>query len=116
MVKIKDDSNNVIEAISYGADRSRLICETGSGRTYYAWGGISAIGEYTEATASTTPAWSKDYVYAGTRLLSTETNGIGTEYHHPDRLGTKLITDTDVISPTNYGYEQSTLPFGTALD
>jgi len=54
-------------------------------------------------------------VYLGARLLSTLTpNGSGgeaTQYHHPDRLGTRLVTD-----PSNgTSFEQVTLPFGTAL-
>lgn len=35
LVKIKDDSDNVIETHTYGADRSRLITETSAQRTYY---------------------------------------------------------------------------------
>ena len=33
------------------------------------------------------------------------------EYHHPDRLGTRMVTDP----ATNTLYLQSTLPFGTAM-
>src|SRR5712691_4241618 len=49
------------------------------------------------------------------RLLSTLTpNGSNAEaiqFHHPDRLGTRLVTD-----PSNgTSFEQVTLPFGTAL-
>ena len=33
------------------------------------------------------------------------------EYHHPDRLGTRLVTN----NAANTSFEQSTLPFGTAL-
>jgi len=114
LVKVKDDSNNVLETYTYGADRSRLICETNAGRTYYAWGGSNPLQEYVEATASTTPVYSKSYVYAGSRLLSTDSNtgsGIATEFQHPDRMGTKLVTDP----VANTYFEQSTLPFGTAL-
>src|SRR6266511_2035795 len=36
------------------------------------------------------------------------------QYHHPDRLGTRLVTGTDGSgNPTSF--EQVTLPFGTAL-
>ncbi len=49
LVKIKDDSNNVLETYTYGATRKRFINETSSGRTYYAWGGQSVIAEYTES-------------------------------------------------------------------
>ena len=53
--------------------------------------------------------------FAGSRLLSTQTwNGSSetTEFHHPDRLGTKLVTN----DAANTYYEQSTLPFGTSLE
>jgi len=72
--------------------------------------------EYVENGASTTPAWSKGYVYLGARLLSTSIpNGNGGEairFHHPDRLGTRLVTDP--VAGTSF--EQVSLPFGTALD
>src|SRR5437899_2165174 len=72
--------------------------------------------EYTESGSSTTPAWSKTYIYLGARLLSTLTpSGSGGEfvqYHHPDRLGTRLVTNAQ---DTTY-FEQQTLPFGTALN
>lgn len=49
-------------------------------------------------------------------MLSTQTNnGYGgeiTEFHHPDRLGTKLVTNNQA----NTSFEQSILPFGTSLD
>jgi len=118
LVKIMDDAtptHNVLETYTYGADRNRLINETSGGRTYYVWGGSSVIQEYTEATGTTAPVYSKSYIYAGSRLLSTATNISGSElveYHHPDRLGTKVVT-TPSATPTSY--EQSTLPFGTEL-
>ena len=73
LVKIKDDSNNVLETYTYGASRNRLKNETSTQRTYYAWGGNSPLVEYTEATASSAPAYSKSYVYVGSRLVSTAT-------------------------------------------
>src|SRR5712664_198697 len=71
--------------------------------------------EYRESVRSTTPAWSKTYIYLVARLLCTLTpNGSGGEaiqFHHPDRLGTRLVTDP--VAGTSF--EQVTLPFGTAL-
>src|SRR5256886_12215206 len=94
----------------------RLIAEEGGLRTYYVGGSGSTIAEYTESGGSTSPSWSKSYVYLGARLLSTLTpNGSGGEaiqFHHPDRLGTRLVTDP--VAGTSF--EQVTLPFGTALD
>ena len=60
--------------------------------------------------------WQKSYIYAGDSLLSTFTNngagGETLEFQHPDRLGTKLVTNP----AANSSFEQATLPFGTSLD
>jgi hypothetical protein len=88
LVKVKtDDNQSVIASYTYGDSNERLIAEEGSLRTYYACDGSA---EYTESGGSTTPQWSKTYIYLGARLLSTLTpNGSGGEfvqYHHPDSL------------------------------
>jgi hypothetical protein len=87
--------------------------------TWYVWGGESVIAEYRTngwGGAGDALVWQKSYIYAGSRLLSTYTNnqsgGETQEFHHPDRLGTKLVTNNQA----NTAFEQSTLPFGTALD
>jgi RHS repeat-associated protein len=113
LVKVKADDNvTVIGSYTYGDSNERLIRDEGGLRTYFACGGSV---EYSESGSSTTPQWSKSYVYFGARLLSTLTsNGSGGEsvqYHHPDRLGTRLITNAQ--DTTNF--EQVGLPFGTAL-
>ncbi len=110
LVKVMDDSSTVLENYTYGATRERLVNETSSGRTYYAWGGSSVIQEYTETPSGTIPTYSKAYVYAGSRLFMTDTLGT-VNYYHPDRLGTKLITAASTVTTV----EQSTLPFGTEL-
>jgi RHS repeat-associated protein len=59
--------------------------------------------------------YKKSYIYAGLQLLSTFTKSGSTEvteYHHPDRLGTRLITNPTGASQV----EQLTLPFGTSID
>jgi len=119
LVKVKADDNvTVLASYTYADDNQRLITDESGLRTYYAAEGGSVIAEYTESGGSTTPAWSKSYVYLGARLLSTlQPNGSGGEtiqYHHPDRLGTRLVTGTDGSgNPTSF--EQVALPFGTAL-
>ncbi|MCY7356289.1 MAG: hypothetical protein LH609_02250, partial [Rudanella sp.] len=71
--------------------------------------------EYTEF-AGAVPTWTKSYTYLGSSQLSTITpNGTGgeyTEYNHPDRLGTRLITNQDSGGVS----EQAHLPFGRPLD
>ncbi|MEP6849077.1 MAG: hypothetical protein ABI999_09490 [Acidobacteriota bacterium] len=53
--------------------------------------------EYIESGTSGILAWSKTCTYLGDSLLSTiAPDGAGvevTEYNHPDRLGTKLVTN-----------------------
>jgi RHS repeat-associated protein len=112
LVHVKSDNNQtVIASYTYGDSNERLILEEAGVRTYYACDGSA---EYTETGGSTTPQWSKTYIYLGARLLSTLTpNGSGhfVQYHHPDRLGTRLVTNAQ---DTN-SFEQVTLPFGSAL-
>jgi RHS repeat-associated protein len=116
LIQVRDDFGYTLEAFTYGDSNERLISDEGGYRTYYATEGGGVIAEYTDSGSSTTPAWSKSYVYLGARLLSTlAPNGSGGEavqYHHPDRLGTRLVTD-----PSNgTAFEQATLPFGTPLN
>jgi RHS repeat-associated protein len=116
LVNVKTDNNALLASYTYGTSNQRLITTEGSLKTYYAWSGDATIAEYTEANSSGVVSWSKSYVYLGGRLLATlQPNGSGgefTQYHHPDRLGTRLITNA---GDTNY-FEQVSLPFGTALD
>ena len=118
LVKVKNDSDVTIASYTYGSSNERLVGEEivqqVSYRTYYVGEGGTTIAEYTENGAAINPAWSKSYVYLGNRLLSTLTpNGGGeaVEYHHPDRLGTRIITNPS----TGNWSEQATLPFGTEL-
>jgi RHS repeat-associated protein len=113
LVKVTDDYGYTLGIYTYGNSAERLIAEEGNVRTYYACGGNA---EYVEMNGATTPVWSKSYVFLGSRLLATTTpNGSGGEfiqYHHPDRLGTRLVTNAQ---NTTF-FEQQTLPFGTALN
>ncbi len=114
LFKIKDDSNNVLETYTYGATREKLKVETSSQKTYFAWRGQNIVAEYTEATASSTPSYAKAYVYAGSRLLvtyaPTSTTKEAKQYHHPDRLGTQLVT-----TGASTSFRQTTFPFGTSI-
>jgi RHS repeat-associated protein len=120
LVKVQNDSGVTQVINTYGASNHRLIEQVGNEssnqRAYYAWAGDSVIAEYEEtAAAPTTPRWVKSYVYLGARLLATiAPNGASerVEYQHPDRLGTRLVTN----SQDTTSFEQAALPFGTALD
>jgi RHS repeat-associated protein len=115
LVRVKDDNQTVVASYTYGDDNQRLITEESNTRTYYIAEGFSVIAEYIEIGGSVNPAWSKSYVHLGNRLLSTLTpNGTGgeaVEYHHPDRLGTRIETNPS----TGNWSEQVNLPFGTVL-
>ncbi len=54
----------------------------------------------------------KSYIYLGEGLLATESTSVALQFHHPDRLGTRLVTNA---SDGSSGGEQENLPFGTAL-
>lgn len=119
LVKVKNSSGTTVATYTYGASNNRLITQTGSetstDKTYYVWDGNSVIAEYVEQTTASMPKWSKNYIYLGGRLLATQApNGTSeiVQYHHPDRLGTKLVTNN--LDSTSFS--QANLPFGTALD
>ena len=113
LVKVKTDAGVLLEEYGYGRSRERIKKTKQDGsKVYYAWGGSSALAEYEEGASASVLSWSKSYVYAGSRLLSTITKTGSTEtteYHHPDRLGTKLVTTGTTAK------EQSTLPYGTVI-
>jgi RHS repeat-associated protein len=120
LVRITNDAGMTLVTHTYGASSHRLITQDGGDssnqRTYSVWDGDSVIAEYEETDgAPTTPRWVKSHIYLGARLLATiSPNGASelVEYQHPDRLGTRLITNSSDTSVK----EQATLPFGTALD
>ncbi|MCZ7571577.1 MAG: hypothetical protein M5U01_23765 [Ardenticatenaceae bacterium] len=98
---LDDDSGGTVETYTYGAGRQRLATQHGGAIsrkwTFYAWGGDAVIAEYSEPDYLTqTPTrWSRSNVYLGDRLLAVvRTGGSGEllQFHHPDRLGTRLVT------------------------
>lgn len=120
LVHVKTDAGVPIATYTYADNNQKLVAEEfaqgTSTRTYSVAEGLSVIAEYVEEGSSVNPSWRKSYVYLGNRLLSTMTpNGSGgeaAEYHHPDRLGTRLVTNPS----TGGTSEQVTLPFGTGLN
>ncbi|HEU4597120.1 MAG TPA: RHS repeat-associated core domain-containing protein, partial [Pyrinomonadaceae bacterium] len=119
LVAVKTDAGALLASYTYGDSKARLTMREGATRTYYAWAGGSVIGEYAETDGTATalsPQWARNYIYLGGRLLATQQpNGAGgdyVEYHHPDRLGTRVVSNA---TDANY-YEQAALPFGTALN
>jgi len=126
LAQVTDDKGDGLEAYFYGADRRRLVKLNGpywSTRTYYVWDGNHAVAEYTqsrpppalpEQPSSAQLVWSKSTVYLGDRVLASFLPGKTSEfvqYHHPDRLGTRFITNNG----DGPAIEQVTLPFGTLI-
>ncbi|MDQ3636277.1 MAG: hypothetical protein M3405_17510 [Acidobacteriota bacterium] len=116
LIYVRDDTGWIQQSNEYASSRQRLASGSYASVdiTYYAWGGSSVLAEYSTQFSSSSLAWQKSYVYAGSRLLSTITNTSGnevTEYHHPDRLGTRLISNPVTATQS----EQLTLPFGTLI-
>lgn len=118
LVAAKNDAYAVLASYTYASSNMRLMSQEGGLRTYYAWGGGGGIvAEYMETDgtpSANSPQWSKNYVYMGDRLLATQRPVTGAElveYYHPDRLGARVVSNgTD----QSY-YEQTSLPYGTAL-
>ena len=102
------DGSAVLATYSYGAGNQRLMSVEGGVTTYYGWDGGQVIGEY-EASGASGLLWKTGYVYLGGRLLAT-TNANGTRFHHPDRLGTNVVTDQ---SNGELVTKQMGLPYGT---
>jgi len=113
----RDSDGGALQAYQYSPSNGRLMnYDYLSGEfILYANNGEATLSEYHEYTANT-PTWTKSYVYFGDGLLSTVTpNGTGgetTDFNHPDRLGTRTITNQSAGTSS----EQATLPFGTALN
>lgn len=109
---IDDVSSATLETYTYGAGREKLVVQAGTSLTHYVWGGGAIIAEYTTSKSGGL-LYKKNYIHAGSRLLLTTTkatvNSEKNELHHPDRLGTKVVTD----GATGNWFQQSTLPFGT---
>ncbi len=118
LLRVLNDARTVVLAsYTYGDSSARLVAQEAGARTYYVWDGTGVVVEYREVDggpSATAPQWTKNYVYLGSRLLATQQPGSGpeyVEYHHPDRLGTRLVTNNANVS----FYEQVTLPYGTVL-
>lgn len=107
LVRVSSDGGAQLAQYYYGADNRRQRSDE-AGTTWYAWDDGNVIGEFGDSGTQLT--WQLSRIYLGNRLLA-EVKPAGLEYHHPDRLGTRLVTDGTGQKIT----EQVTLPYGTAL-
>ena len=112
LAEVRNSGGALLATYSYGAGNERLIANDNNGAfvTYYAWSGGKVIAEYQESATHLT--FLKSYVYMGGRLLLTENTGGDRQYHHPNRLGTQLVTNASTGTVVS---EQIGLPYGTML-
>ncbi len=117
IVKADDGPQTTLQWFHYGSTNARVMdfdSTAGAIKLSASLGGTT-LAEYIEFQ-SATPTWTKSYTYLGSGQLSTVTpDGQGGEYvefNHPDRLGTRLVTNQQ----GGTAYEQVLLPFGTALN
>src|SRR5262249_24939044 len=112
LAQVLDGIGNVLATYSYGAGNQRLMSVEGGVTKYFAWAGGNIIAEY-EAWGANALIWKKSYVYIGGRLLATTSgaDGTDTQFHHTDRLRTRLVTGVGGAVVT----EQLGMPFGTML-
>lgn len=114
LAETTDDSGKLIEQYAYGADGRRVRESNRTAGTTYFWDGSNVIAEYEQVANLPKWRWSKGHAYLGSRILATfspSNSGELVQYHHPDRLGVRLITN----NLDNSEIEQATLPFGTVL-
>jgi RHS repeat-associated protein len=114
LAAVTDDTGILLESDTYGADGKRLVSTSARESTYYLWDRNSVVAEYKQKAADPQLVWSRSKVYLGSRILATIDHGQSGDlvyYHHPDRLGIRLITN----GSDNTVSEQITLPFGTVL-
>ena len=116
---VAEDNGDPLEEYGYGADGKRLVTRQdtqGGNRTFFLWDRDKIIAEYAEATSAAL-TWTRSRFYFGNRILATVapiqlSSPTETVYfHHPDRLGTCLLTN----NANNSAVQQTTLPFGTLI-
>ncbi len=108
---IDGSGTTVLATYSYGASNQRLMSVESGVTKYFGWDGGRIETEY-EGSGTSGLLWKTSYVYLGGRLLATTSGSSGTEtrFHHPDRLGTRLVTDASTGEEVT---RQLVMPFGT---
>jgi RHS repeat-associated protein len=89
-----------------GALRVKKV--VGSTTTVYVFSGNKVMAEYVNGAPVNQPT--KEYVYAGSRLLATVAAGGATTYQHPDHLSIRAETDALGNLTRSFGH----YPFGEA--
>ena len=112
LAQVTDDAGKLLGSYAYAPDGRRLTAANAGETIFYFWEGTNVIGEYKQLAPDPKLVWSRSKVYMGGRILATVVQGQSGDlvyYHHPDRLGTRLITN----AADNTASEQFSLPFGT---
>jgi len=117
--EVKLDNGTGVQAFLYGSSNSRLLDYDYASNVnkFFASVGGSVLAEYSEFIVGTF-SWARSNIYLGARQLATITRNAGKgggeyrEYNHPDKLGTRLVTQQS----GGGSYEQVNLAFGTALN
>jgi RHS repeat-associated protein len=118
LVTVTDDTGTPLESFTYGACRQRLETrDHQSGEVIcHVWSGDQEVAAYRARKALM--SWTRSSIHLGARLLCTfdlaqRKTGAHelVRYHHPDDLGTGLITSPGVADTL----ELATLPYGTLL-
>ena len=113
----KDDAGQTqLERYQYDSTNARVQSHDPALDRYKTFlnAGGTTLAEFTEFTVAV-PVWTKSYTYLGDSQLATITPVSGSEnveFNHPDRLGTKTVTNQSTGSSS----EQAHLPFGRKLD
>ena len=113
----KDDTNQTqLERFQYDSTNARVQSHDPALDRYKTFlnAGGTTLAEFTEFAVGD-PTWTKSYTYLGGSQLATITPVSGSEnveFNHPDRLGTKTVTNQSAGTSS----EQATLPFGRPLD
>lgn len=112
----RESDDAYLESFHYSPSGNRIMAtdHITNLKTFRADVGGKTITEYVEYNWLQL-SWTKSYVYLGGSRISTASNNNGSEYvefNHPDRLGTRTVTNQQFATSS----EQTTLPFGTALN
>jgi len=103
--RIKTVDGGTTATYTYDGGPLRVKKVAGGTTTVYIFSGSKVIAEYVNGAAPAQPT--KEYVYAGNRLLATLAGSTVT-YQHPDHLSTRVETDSAGTVARTFGH----YPFG----
>lgn len=115
LVRVEDDSHNLIEAYQYGADRRRVAVSTdGQSWRLSLWHGYREMARYDLQAGTGTLNWVDRPIYFGSRLLAElqrTPTGATLKMFHPDHRDS--VVTTELTAGTVHATHQSALAFGS---